>query len=74
MLLHEQFLSCSIAGGVFKMMEKKDVLKYNSLLNNCQHTVGSHQKQTPHIQGQRRSSSKMVRGKIAFRIKPHAPQ
>ena len=27
MLLHEQFLSCSIAGGVFKMMEKKDVLK-----------------------------------------------
>ena len=36
---------------------------YNSRLNNCrQENVGSHQKKIAHIQGQRRSSSKMVGG------------
>ena len=37
--------------------------KYNSLLNNYQQeNAGSHQKKIPHVQGQRRSPSKMVGG------------
>ena len=40
----------------------QELQKYNSLLNNCQlENVGSHQK-IPHVQGQRRSTSKMVGG------------
>ena len=41
----------------------KELQNYNSLLNNCwQENVGSHLKKIPHIQGQRRSPSKMVGG------------
>ena len=38
-----------------------ELQKYNSLLNNYwQENVQSHQKKIPHVQGQRRSPSKMV--------------
>ena len=41
----------------------QELQNYNLLLNNCrQENVGSHQKKTTHIQGQRRSPSKMVGG------------
>ena len=40
-----------------------ELQNYNSLLNNhWQENVGSHQKKIPHVQGQRRSHSKMVGG------------
>ena len=40
-----------------------ELQNYNLLLNNYQQeNVGSHQKKTPHIQGQSRSPSKMVGG------------
>ena len=42
-----------------------ELQNYNSLLNNYwQENVGSHQKKIPHVQGQRRSPSKMVEGAI----------
>ena len=41
----------------------QELQNYNLLLNNSrQENVGSHQKKTTHIQGQRRSPSKMVGG------------
>ena len=41
----------------------RELQNYNLLLNNCQQeNVGSHQKKRPHVQGQRRSPSKMVGG------------
>ena len=41
----------------------QELQNYNSLMNNHQQkNVGSHQKQIPCIQGQRRSHSKMVGG------------
>ena len=41
----------------------QELQNYNSLLiNHLQENVGSHQKKTPHVQGQRRSLSKMVGG------------
>ena len=40
-----------------------ELQNYNLLLNNCRpENVGSHQKKIPHVQGQRRSPSKMVGG------------
>ena len=40
-----------------------ELQNYNSLLNNHQQeNVESHQKSIPHVQGQRRSHSKMVGG------------
>ena len=40
-----------------------ELQNYNSLLNNRQlENVGSHQKRIPHVQGQRRSPSKIVGG------------
>ena len=39
----------------------REIQNYNSLLNNhWQKNVGSHHKKIPHLQGQRRSPSKMV--------------
>ena len=41
----------------------RELQNYNSLLNNCQQeNVGTHQKNIPHVEGQRRSHSKMVGG------------
>ena len=49
---------------------------YNLLLNNHrQDNVSSHQKKIPHVQGQRRSHSKMVgEAKSHLKIKPHTHQ
>ena len=41
----------------------RELQNYNSLLNNHQQeNVGSHQKKIPHVQGHRRSLSKIVGG------------
>ena len=49
---------------------------YNMLLNNHrQENVGTHQKEIPHTQGQRRSHNKSVGGGTTmFKIKPHIHQ
>ena len=49
-----------------------ELQNYNLLLNNChQENVGSHQKKIPHVQGQRRSPSKIVgRAKIHLESNP----
>ena len=54
----------------------RELQNYNSLLTSCwQENVGSHQKQIPHVQGQRRSPNKMVGGaKSWLRIKCHTCQ
>ena len=48
---------------IFTHLLLQEIQNYNALLNNrLQENVGSHQKKIPHVQGQRRSPSKMVRG------------
>ena len=49
-----------------------ELQNYNSLLNNHQQeNTGSHQKKIPHVQGQRRSPSKMVGGaKLHLELNP----
>ena len=52
-----------------------ELRNYNSLSNRQQENVGSHQKETPHVQGQRRNPRKMVvGGEISFRITPYTRQ
>ena len=78
------FTGCYWGSGVGRWWSRRtcvhlllwELQNYSLLLNNCrQENVGSHQKKITHIQGQKRSPSKMAgAGKIAFRIKPHTSQ
>jgi len=44
------------------------------LNNHKQENVGSHQKDTPHPRAKEKPQKDGMRGKITFRIKPHAHQ